>query len=244
MLVDFDSLNVPSNGFVDGGPLTSTTVFDVDGVRFGNSFTDFGGNFTAFNGFGFSNVNDTTTAGFTNQFAAFTGTDFSGTGNYAVAFGGGSNSFINLPDGQNFDSIYATATTFTALSIQNGDQFAQPFGGPDGNTPDFFSVTFTGFDDENATGNTTGSVEFVLADFRFDDNSLDFVVDEWELVDLTALGDARSLGLSFTSTDVGPFGINTPTYVALDNLATRSIPEPTSLAILALGGLLMRRRHS
>ncbi|MEM9418369.1 MAG: DUF4465 domain-containing protein [Planctomycetota bacterium] len=242
--VDFDGLAVPTGGFVNGGPLTSTTIFNVDGVEFGNSFTDFGGGFTGWNGFSFSNVNNTATAGFGNQYAAFTGTDFSGTGNYAVSFGASEQSYINLPDGQVFSSVYATATTYSALSMLNGDSFAKQFGGVDGNDPDFFSVIFTGYDGEDANGNITGTVEFFLADYRFADNSQDFIIDTWELVDLTSLGDARSLGLSYTSSDVGGFGINTPTYVALDNLSFQPIPEPASLALVALGGIiaLSRRR--
>ena len=120
----------------------------------------------------------------------------------------------------------------------NGDQFAKQFGGPTGDDPDFFSVTLTGVD---GGGAETGAVTFFLADYRFADNSLDYVVNDWQKVDLTPLGAARSIGLSFASSDVGQFGINTPTYVALDDLTL--VPEPASLALLAVGGLLLRRRR-
>jgi len=70
----------------------------------------------------------------------------------------------------------------------------------------------------------TGSQEFFLADFRFADNSLDFVVDEFESVDLTALGDARSVQLSFDSSDIGNFGINTPLFIAIDNIQLSASP--------------------
>ena len=56
--------------------------------------------------------------------------------------------------------MLVTNTTFAFLSMQNGDEFAKQFGGDDGNDPDFFKVTFRGFDEENTQGNITGEVDF------------------------------------------------------------------------------------
>lgn len=234
---DFDGLNLPASGFVNGGPVTSTTLYNVDGVVFNNSFTDTG-TFTFWSGFSFSNVNDTSTPGFGNQYAAYTGTDVSGDGNYAVAF---PTAFIDLPLGQSIGSIRVTNTTYAALSMLNGDTFAKQFGGVTGDDPDFFDVIFTGYTGSGASGSETGTVSFRLADYTFTDNSNDYIVDTWELVDLTGLGDANSIGISFASSDAGSFGINTPTYVALDNLVI--VPEPSSLAILALSGIATTRRR-
>ena len=91
------------------------------------------------------------------------------------------------------------------------------------------------------SGTTTGSATFYLADFR-DDASL--IVDEWTGFSLTALGEARSILISFASSDVGAYGINTPTYVALDDFTLAAVPEPGSLVLLACGvvaGLVARR---
>jgi hypothetical protein len=79
-------------------------------------------------------------------------------------------------------------------------------------------VKFRGFSEAGTGGKVIGEVGFYLADFRFADNELDYIVDTWELVDLTQLSDAKSLGLSFESSDVGKFGINTPVYVVMDDL--------------------------
>ena len=56
----------------------------------------------------------------------------------------------------------------------------------------------------------TGEVSFYLADFRFADNSLDFMLTHGNCVDLGGLAEARSIGFSFESSDVGKFGVNTP----------------------------------
>ena len=139
-------------------------------------------------GFSYSNFNDTTTEGFTNQWAAITGTDFSGDGNYVIGNSFNPNQAIfDLPSVGTVDSVQVTNATFTALDVLNGSQFSKAFGGDSGNDPDFLKVIFTGFSDASATGSQTGTAEFFLADFRPADNTLDTIIDEWTEVDLTAL---------------------------------------------------------
>jgi len=156
---------------------------------------------------------------------------------------------MDLPTGYRADSLRVSNTTFSALSVLNGDAFAKQFGGPTGNDPDFFKVTFTGRSLPGGNGSTTGSVDFYLADYRFDDNSQDFIVDTWELLDLTSLSDARSIELSFDSSDSiiidGVRYLNTPAYVAIDNLELTAVPEPSSIIAMAgMGIAAIRRRRS
>jgi hypothetical protein len=126
-----------------------------------------------------------------------------------------------------------------------GDSFAKKFGGASGDDADWFKLTIFGMDASNAT---TGSVDFYLADYRFADNSLDYVVSDWTYVDLSSLGSVNSLGFSLASSDTGAFGINTPAYFAMDSLAVTAVPEPGHAALflsgLALLGVATRRRHS
>lgn len=132
----------------------------------------------------------------------------------------------------------------------NGDSFAKKFGGVSGNDADFYRVTFTGYDQLQsngaATGNTTGSVVFSLADFTFADNTQDYILSSWSSVNLSSLGFAKSVRLSFSSSDVGAFGINTPTYLAFDNLVLTAVPEPGSLGLVAVAILAcgLRRRKA
>lgn len=239
-VINFEDLPLAPNSYYNGGPTTNTAGWSSGGASFGNSYnSSFGG---YWNGWSYSNVNDTTTPGYTNQYAAYTGTGFGGTGNYAVGYDG-SHDFINLPSGQTPVSVRVTNTTYAALDMLNGSSFSKKFGGTTGNDPDYFSVIFTGYDGLNGTGNVTGTpVEFFLADYRFMDNSQDYIVNTWELVDLTPLANAVSLRISFTSSDTGSWGINTPTYVAIDDLTV--VPEPTALAGLGLlTACLVRRRR-
>lgn len=235
-IVDFDELDT-TGGFFDGfGAGASAGSWESQGVSFNTN--QFGP------GWSYTSVADNTTGGFANQYAAFTEFDFSGSGNYVVGtsfFGG---AFFDLPTGHFAGSIRVTNATYPALSMLNGDAFAKRFGGPSGSEPDFFKVTFTGHSEHGAGGATTGSVDFFLADYRFPTSTDDYVVDTWDLVDLTSLGDARSIEVALESSDNGTFGMNTPAYFAIDELSLTSAPEPNGIAVLALIGITASiRRH-
>ena len=126
--------------------------------------------------------------------------------------------------------------------MRDGDGFAKKFGGVSGNDPDFLKLTITGFNGAAATG----SVDFFLADYRFANNAQDYIVKAWTFVDLSSLGAVTRLGFDLTSTDNGPFGMNTPGYVAIDTLTTVPVPEPHQAALLLAGlallGAMWRKR--
>jgi hypothetical protein len=172
-------------------------------------------------------VTDVDTPGFTNQYSAYHLPNGGGhdSPNYAIAF----NFFLNdavvqLPPGRVPRSVRITNNTYAALSMKNGDAFAKKFGGPSGNDPDYFLLTIHGYD---ALGSHTGSVKFYLADYRFDDNSNDYIVSTWTTVSLTPLGKAVKLAFELESTDNDPvFGMNTPAYFAIDTLVTRPAATP------------------
>ncbi len=215
-VIDFDELMPPDQGndqqYFDGyGPDATNGSWTSGGVEFNTNL--FGP------GWSYSNVDDVDTPGFENQWAAITGLDFGGDGIYAMAtsfFPDGA--FFNIPVESTVASIWVTNATYSYHSMLQGDCFAKQFGGLDGTDPDFFKVVFRGYSQPGGMGEVTGETEFYLADFRFDDNRLDYLVDNWQPLDLARLGNARSVGISFASSDVGKFGINTPVYVALDEL--------------------------
>lgn len=238
VVVDFEDTGLAAgsfdNGSGGGGGFTSGGSF------FGNSVTDYGG-YVGWNGFALSSVSDTTTPGFTNQYAAATGGGVGGSGTYAVAYPG-EGMFINLPVGASPQSIRVTNTTYARLDMLSGSQFSKQFGGPNGTDPDFFSVTFRGYAGLGGTGETVGSSEeFLLADYRFADSASDFIIDTWQEVDLTPLAGAASIVMEWASSDVGDFGINTPTYAAIDDLTllTTSVPEPSAGLLMVLAAAAM-----
>ena len=228
---EFDNGSGGAGGFVSGG------------VQFQNQFTDFGGGFSGWTGFSSSAVQDTMTAGFGNQYAAYDlGGSILGSGagdstGYGMFFDGTER--MVLPSESVVASAWLTNNTYAGLSMTHGDAFAKKFGGVGGDDLDFLTVTITGYDAGDAV---TGSIDFDLADFMFLDNSLDYIVDEWTLVDLSSLKAVKSIGFTFSGSDNGSFGLNTPAYVAIDNVTV--IPEPGTALLVGLGllGLACRGR--
>jgi hypothetical protein len=125
--------------------------------------------------------------------------------------------------------------------MRDGDTFAKKFGGDSGADPDWFKLSVYGTDAGGAL--LPQSVEFYLADFRGDN---DYIVDTWELLDLSSLAAAHQLYFNFSSSDVGDFGMNTPGTFAIDDIAYVLAPEPGSWLLLAVGivGLAVRRRRA
>lgn len=244
VLADFEDLTLAPESFENGSGLVLAGSFASQGMTLNN---DYDAGFSFWSGFAYSNTTDNTTPGFGNQYSAFTGGGSTAGGevstgsNYALAyvdlFGFGIVPTILLPVGESPVSIRITNTTYTALSLPVDDMFSDPFGGVSGDDPDYLLLTINGFD----AGNTpTGSVDFYLADYRFSNNALDYIVNSWELVDLSSLGaNTRSLQFEMESTDTGK-----PSYFALDNVQT--VPEPGSVLLLGVasaGFLVRRRRH-
>jgi hypothetical protein len=104
----------------------------------------------------------------------------------------------------------------------NGDSFAKKFGGETGDDPDFFSITIKAALNGEMMED---SIEFFLADYRFDDNSMDYILNEWTEIDLTSLGFADQLIFSLNSSDIGAFGINTPAYFCMDNITLLDLAD-------------------
>ncbi len=220
-----------ASGGVPGSGGAADGSFRVGGVEMENMFTQFD-TFEAWTGFALSRVADSTTAGFGNQYAAFPGGGAGPGGDgqpgagYAVA---SAFSPVTILGDTAIRSLRIANTTYAALSMRDGDGFAKQFGGPDGTDPDFYIVTIEGFDRDSADQTATGSIDVPLADFRFNDDSLDFIVDRWIDVDLSPLGGATGLRMSVSSSDVGDFGINTPAYFAIDDIVTQPVDPPMLL---------------
>ncbi|WP_028319692.1 DUF4465 domain-containing protein [Desulfobulbus elongatus] len=196
-------------------------------------------------GFAYSNMTDTTTAGYTNQFSAITGGGVNGSANYAVAYtftmmGQPAQTYNGMTTGdyaQTVAGFYVTNTTYAYLSMLKGDSFAKAFGGANGMDEDWFKLTVYALDaDYSRTGD---AVDFYLADYRFADSSEDYIIDHWTWVDLTGLGEVYGLEFQLTSSDTGQWGMNTPAYFAMDNLETVAAPVPVPAAAWLLGSGLI-----
>lgn len=211
----------------------------IEGSGFLNTYTDWG----SWSGFAISNHTDTTTNDWSNQYSAITGTGAGGSGNYAIGYYATYEASTNVTLGALTDlsglGASFTNTTWSALDMLNGGSVGKKFGGVSGDDADWFKLTIAGY----AGGIPTGAaVDFYLADYRFANNSLDYIIDDWNYVDFSALGTVDELRFTMSSSDNGSFGMNTLSYFAMDNFL--AVPEPSSLLMgLAGVGLFLRRKR-
>jgi len=217
--IGFEGIILDAESYYNGA--SGTGGFIETGVVFENEYNEYP-TFTTWNGFSVSNITDNTTAGLSNQYSAITGEGSDNSSNYGVYYSSGQVLFTGV--GVFLNSVQVTNTTYSALSMRDGDDFAKQFGSvndasgsPDGtNGEDFFRLYIFALD---ANSEKIDSVEVYLADYRFTDNSEDFILDTWKTVDLSVITEPV-FGLSFSleSSDNASWGMNTPNYFALDNL--------------------------
>ncbi|MDD4801140.1 MAG: DUF4465 domain-containing protein [Proteiniphilum sp.] len=188
----------------DWGSIWKNQFSGSDNIfQFDNYFSDF-----AWGGFMYTNKSDITTASYTNN-SAITGKAYSGKV-YLTANNTESNpAVVSFKDGKTYrvKGMFITNSTYAYLSMKNGDQFAKKFS--DG---DWFKLDIYG---EDVSGNESQPVSVYLADFR---NGKKEILNTWKWVELSDLGELKSLHFNLTSTDNGDWGMNTPSYFSIDDL--------------------------
>lgn len=203
-----EDLQLAGESFYNGAD--GAGEFKSGGFIFQNSYN---AEWESWSGFAASSETDTETRGWTNQYSSITGGGAIGTQSYAVAFPAG---YSEIEFGKSIVSgFYITNSAYAFWSMKEGDDYAKKFGGVTGDDPDWFKVTIAGIAE---SGDTTSTIDYYLADFRFKDNSEDYIVEEWEWVDLSSLGEISKIRFSLSSSDMGDWGMNTPGYFCLDQL--------------------------
>ena len=204
--------------------LTNTMTFSNGDFEVENTYTiATWGTFSQ--GWSYSNVTDNTTASFANDKSSITGSGATGSPQYGVC---NVNSAVNhrlfSDDGLAFSptEVQITNATYTALSMQNGDMFATQFGDVSNASLGQDSLVLTIYGLANDGSYNTDSVTVYLADFT-DGNSL--IVNTWLTVDLTTLGSVYGLDFGLTSSDNGTWGMNTPSYFAMDNIKATGLND-------------------
>ena len=192
-------------------PPTGENEMPSGGWLFTNS-TQYGywGGFTA------SNRTDLSQTGLDAQYTAATGCGYDGSTQYAVAYTMGVQTDVYATDGQlhTVTGCYVTNNLWTYQDILQGGYGEPPYGGSTGNDPDWFKVTATGKD---AGGQTVGTLDFYLADFRFANNEEDYVLNTWEWFDLSPLGNVATISFSLSSSRGSGYNMITPAYFCMDN---------------------------
>lgn len=218
------------NGSDNSGGFRSGNIF------FPNYYADWGGGVYSFNGFAVSNMSDTETPGLDNQYSAFTGEGYNGNENYSVVYVSDpvtyqSSFFVQLleeANGGNLQEIVVTNSTYAALAMRDGDGVSKKFGGDTGNDPDWFMLEIIAW--HNGQAGMEDKVEFYLADYRFEDNTQNYILNTWEIISLEDLGRADSLEFRLSSSDMGEWGMNTPAYFCIGQITTMDDGQGTNVA--------------
>jgi hypothetical protein len=229
--LSFESFDLNSNDYFHG--VEGVIDFSIGDIILSNSYTleSWGDNWE---GFAVSKVQDNTTSGFENQYAAFTNGGANGSEKYGIYFSGYTPQKMEFTSKRTLKSIQVTNTTYTGLSMRDGYFAAKKFGSPndangnpDGtNGEDWFLLKIIPLDEnDNLVGDT---IEFYLADFRYTDDNDDYILDTWETISFPNDIVAKKITFELSSSDNGDWGMNTPSYFAFDNL----VSEEYSLGIM------------
>lgn len=127
----------------------------------------------------------------------------------------------NAPEGRTLRGMYVTNTAWAYTNMTVGDAFARKFA-----AGDWFKLTINGV---AADGSKT-KIDYYLADLRSDNEADHYILNQWQWVDLSALGPVVSVWMQLDSSDSGQWGCNTAAYVAIDNF---DCPAPDASAIAA-----------
>jgi len=196
-LVDFENVTLKSDsiskpeGFVSGN-----STFTLNGGAFWNG------------GIVCSSKNDTTKSGYLNQYSVIAGSGAFKSKQFGVVYTPGSFTCpANINGSYAIKSIMVTNSTYAFLDMKNGTPgVSKVF-----TTGDWFKVIIKGFKSKIQTN----SVDVYLADFR---NGKKVMLKSWEKVDISSLGQVDSVAFTFDSSDKGIYGVNTPSYVCIDNI--------------------------
>ena len=206
VMATFEDNYLPEESFFNGDNDDDTWYSGSYAFNVGNAIWP--GTTTAFwYDFALSNEKANTYASLDDQYHSVTGGGHN-SDNFVIAYptGGGNISVTHDEDGDVISGFYITNTAYAYTSMSVGDGWAGPL--TDGG---WFRVRAYDAD------NVNNYVDFYLADLRADNPADDYVINDWEWFDLTPLGKVKSIMFNFDGTDKGQWGLNTPSYFAMDN---------------------------
>lgn len=235
-MIDLENLSLPADSFWNGSD--GSGYYSGNQIAtFPNNFVDWGNGITSWSGFAYSNMRDTVIQYFTNQYSCFAGTQLLNSTIFGISFNNSDwNTGAIIPNVVSFSqnisplSMQVTNNTYTALTIKNGDAYSKKFGGTTGDDPDWFKLTIIGMLDSTIKN----TIEFYLADYRFANNSQDYIVKNWQSIDLSSIGTINKLSFSLSSSDTGTFGMNTPAYFCFDDISYELANSVNSNMLLSL----------
>ncbi|MBR4388520.1 MAG: DUF4465 domain-containing protein [Prevotella sp.] len=204
-VVTFEEFEVNTDGYQND--------FGEDGYFESGGFTFYCNYFpewSYWSGFAVSNRTETSFASLTpDQFNCCVGHGANGSEKYCVAYPQGELIEVDAVGGQEISGMYVTNEAWVVDAILNGD----------GMTPgafttgDYLILKIIG----NHADDTSDIIEFYLADYRSENEADHYYVNDWQWVDLSALGKVESLTFRMESSRNNDWGMTTPGYFCIDD---------------------------
>ena len=209
-VVTFEEIDVNADGYQND--FGEDGYFESGGFTFNcNYFPEW----SYWSGFAVSNRTETTFSTLTpDQFNSCVGHGANGSDKYCVVYPQGELIEVNAVGGQEITGMYVTNEAWTVDAILNGD----------GMTPgafttgDYLILTIIG----NHLDGTSDAIDFYLADYRSENEADHYYVNDWQWVDLSALGKVESLTFRMDSSRKNDWGMTTPAYFCIDDLGGES----------------------
>ena len=133
--VGFEEFDLDISGYWNGsdgsGGFTSGNLFFVN---------HFDARYQSWSGFAVTNHKDIQTADYSNQYSSIAGSGAGGSEKYAVYYYPGTPDTLRFDIAGKITSISLCNSTFSYLSIRDGNSFCKKFGGDNGNDPDWFKL--------------------------------------------------------------------------------------------------------
>ncbi len=160
----------------------------------------------------YSNETATTYSGLQDQWRNIVGKGYDNSENYGIAYPQpGTITVMNKENGDNIRGFYVTNTAWVYDAVKKGDGMSDVAGGFQ--KGDYFKLIIKG----KKADNTESQVEYYLADYRAENEADHYVLDTWQWVDLSSLGEVKSVSFKMEGTKKNNWGLTTPTYFAFDN---------------------------
>lgn len=183
--------------------------------------------FDFWSGFAISNESSTEATDYKGQFRSSVGKAYEGE-NYAVCYPQGQYIRMTTPaeTGEVVSGFYITSTAWTKYAILNGDGMSSDGGKPFAKG-DWLKITVKGYLKEEQVS----SLDYYLADYRSENEKDHYIVDSWQWLDLTSLGNIDAVTFVMDGSKRNDYGVTTPIYFCLDNFngeqAVKALPTKT-----------------
>ncbi len=216
ILADFKSMQLPAEKDTFWVGSSDSNGFIHKDIFFQNSFS----NDSVWTGFGYSNISSTNTVLPIPEYSVYGALERKDL--FSLVHQPNeiqdNNPELSFTDGKDHElkSIEISNTTLGYYLMDLGNESFERMGGPGSTDPDWCKINIRGI---NSKGQPTGEMDFYLADFRFENNRRDYIIDKWTEINLRELGPLNRLQFSISSSKTNDAGeMITPEMFCIDNL--------------------------